>query len=83
MYESPIKLIRQMDTEIENELFKAVLKVGVDVNQEELIKALQYDRDQYKKGYNDGVKEFAERVKILLFNYHDSDVDELANEMER
>lgn len=83
MYESPIKLIRQMDTEIENELFKAVLKVGVDINQEELIKALQYDRDQYAKGYNDGVKEFADRVKILLFNYHDSDIDELANEMER
>jgi hypothetical protein len=83
MYESPIKLIQQqMNTEIESEVFNAIIKVGVDVNKEELLKALQYDREQYQKGYNDGVKDFAERVKILLFNYHDSDIDELAKEME-
>lgn len=29
------------------------IKLHVDVNKEELLKALAYDRNQYEKGYND------------------------------
>lgn len=54
-YESPIKIvIGQMRVEQENNTFKAVQECGVDVNKEELEKALRYDRDQYRKGYADG-----------------------------
>lgn len=68
MYEEPIKLIEtQMRTAIENEIFRAIKEVGVDVNKEELIKALQYDRHQYSKGYKDGYEDgmtaIAERLK--------------------
>lgn len=54
MYQSPINLIvDQMRTQMEDEIFKAVQNVGVYVDKDELLKALQYDRDQYQKGYND------------------------------
>ena len=31
-----------------------VVKLGVVVDKEELLKALEYDRDQYEKGYDEG-----------------------------
>ena len=56
MYESPIKIY-----ELSEELIKskdnfiyATVKMHVDVDKDELIKALQYDRGQYDKGYHDG-----------------------------
>lgn len=67
MYEPPIELVMtQMQTEVENEIFRAIQKVGVNVDKEELEKALRYDREQYNKGYDDAVEEFAERVLELF-----------------
>ena len=64
MYESPVEVFyNQMRTEVDNHIYKAILDVGVDVDKEELIRAMQYDRGQYDKGYNDGIKDFAERLK--------------------
>lgn len=37
-------------------IYRKVLDVGVDVSKAELEKALRYDRDQYVKGYQDGLK---------------------------
>lgn len=55
-YESPIKeIIGELQTQQEENVIKAVQKVGIDVDKEELIKALQYDRQQYQKGYEDGL----------------------------
>lgn len=56
MYESPIKVIYN-DTveEFENGILKAIQQVDIIVDREELIKALQYDRDSYRRGYKDGV----------------------------
>lgn len=55
MYESPINIIYgQMQMELENEVFKAVQDVNVEVDRDELIMALQYDRGQYEKGFADG-----------------------------
>ena len=55
MYESPIEVYhKDMQTKIENHIFEAVCNVGVFVDKDELIKALKYDRDQYRKGYEDG-----------------------------
>lgn len=58
MYDSPINLIEKqmafdIDKAIEGEVWKVTKEIGIDVNKEELIKALQYDRDQYEKGYKD------------------------------
>ena len=53
-YQSPIDLIiGQMNLSLEGEICKAVQNVGVNVDKEELLKALQYDRGQYQKGYKD------------------------------
>lgn len=58
MYESPIDLIvGEMQLNYENEIVKAVQQCGVNCNKEELIKALQYDRNQYEKGYADAKAE--------------------------
>lgn len=53
-YKSPIELIMgQMNLLMEGEICKAIQNVGVNVDKEELLKALQYDRNQYQKGYSD------------------------------
>ena len=61
MYESPIfvrqkteSIVRKFREEIDDYIYESVVKVGVDVNKEELIRALRYDRDQYDHGYSDG-----------------------------
>lgn len=54
-----------------------------------LIKRLQAENERLQKyntevafkHYNDGVKEFAEKVKEETYHYYDSDIDELATEM--
>lgn len=71
MWESPVNVIYgEMQTQIEGEIYKAIQNVGIDVNKEELLKALQYDREQYSKGYSDGyanaIDEFSERLKKHL-----------------
>ena len=63
MYKSPIELIENdLQFQIEGEILKAVMNVGVHVDKEELLKALEYDRGQYEIGYADGIREFAERI---------------------
>lgn len=54
-YESPIQIaIGQMRMEQENNIYKAIQEQSVNVDKDELIKALRYDRDQYEKGYVKG-----------------------------
>lgn len=53
-YDSPITLIvSQMQTKMEADTMSVIQHYGIDVNKEELIKALNYDRGQYEKGYAD------------------------------
>lgn len=61
MYQSPIEIFRTFDDMVtkfskeQDELIvRACMNVGVDVDRDELIKALDYDRHQYEKGYADG-----------------------------
>lgn len=83
MYDSPIKvfeqipnIISEINNQKENLVYEAVTKVGVDVDKNELLKALQYDREQYSKGYSDGksdgAREFAEwcEEKGYFDDYH-------------
>lgn len=61
-YESPITIMRrqlanQINIQLEGKVLKAVMECNIDVNKDELIKALQYDREQYQKGYEDGKAE--------------------------
>jgi hypothetical protein len=66
MYESPISITERLLDEYakmvierrDNEILAKVQSVvGVDVDKGELLRALQYDRDQYEKGYADGKRD--------------------------
>jgi hypothetical protein len=55
-YKSPIEIWHsEMEMRMEDEVLKACQRIGVQVDKEELLKALQYDRGQYDKGYQDGL----------------------------
>ena len=55
MYESPIKIIYwQMQTQMEGDILKAVMRTDIQVDKEELLRALQYDRAQYERGFAAG-----------------------------
>ena len=63
MYESPIiQNIADISSQIREAqdgrlIYEVQQAIGYDINKEELIKALRYDRDQYQKGYEDGRKD--------------------------
>ena len=68
-YKSPIDIMRaRMQMDLENNIFKAVEKVGINVDKEELIKALQYDREQYDKGFADGKKKWQRRFLMTFLH---------------
>jgi hypothetical protein len=67
MYECPVKfnfgdIQMQIVKQQENEAYMAIQKCGVDVDKEELIRALKYDREQYEKGYEDAVRQVKEDI---------------------
>ena len=65
MYQSPIEIIiGKMQTQIDDDIYKAVQNVGINVDREELLKALEYDRGQYEKGYNDAIDDFVAKYKF-------------------
>lgn len=64
-WESPVNIIeKEWETKIEGDIVKAIKSYDIDVNKEELIKALNYDRNQYKAGYKDAL-EWMQRVIML------------------
>lgn len=72
MYESPIKLMEsELEMQLLGEIMRAVQRVGVDVDEEELLKALKYDRDQYKCGYDDGYIKAIDEFYSEVLNFED------------
>lgn len=78
-YESPITVSFEdrLKESLINEEEKAIMgevRMYVNVNKDELVKALAYDRGQYEKGYKDGydkgvedgVNKMVETMKELL-----------------
>lgn len=67
MYDSPIKVMfGQMESQIDNNIIKAIQQIGIEIDKVELVRALQYDRNQYDRGFADGYmaarSEFEERL---------------------
>lgn len=94
MYKSPIELItteitRQLNKQTDEAIYQAVQRIGVNVDKDELIKALSYDRQQYQKGYADGVKAVIKKIKEKSFDnlmlhgwiYSEVFLDSIAKEM--
>lgn len=83
MYEGPIKVIiddmcSAIQQKEDNYVMQYVQNIGIDVDKDELEKALRYDRQQYDKGYEDGFKDFKKVIEIVFSNmYPEYKEDEL------
>ena len=58
MYKSPIEIklddiVSDAVEKVDEYIVKYVQQIGVNVDKDELIKALKFDRGQYEKGWND------------------------------
>lgn len=74
MYKSPIELIikdyhMQIVKQQEDNVYRAVQEYGVTVDKEELVKALQYDRNQYEKGYKDAINDVLKTLEKVSAEY--------------
>lgn len=86
MYESPIekifgditsKIEKYKAREEERLIYKMSQEIGYNIDKKELIKALQYDRDQYNKGFRDSynykaikedvLKQLADKIECAYF----------------
>lgn len=63
MYNSPIKtglmyreLVKEVNKDTDEQIYKAVVACGVNVDRDELLRALQYDREQYDAGFAAGCR---------------------------
>ena len=85
MYKSPIELIvsewyKQLVEQQNNDIYKAVINTGVVVDKDELLKALQYDRSQYDKGFQDAMdsivhcKDCKHKVVTIDGEYNPKDI---------
>ena len=73
MYESPIKIIAgQIKTNYEDAIYRAVQNVGINIDREELLKALEYDRGQYEKGWEEGFRDgYVHGLEIAIIETED------------
>lgn len=76
MYDCPIEMSRQLDgiefimrEERERTVLRAIQKVGIDIDRESLMQALNHDRERYEeayqKGYNDCKRKYDEILKKI------------------
>lgn len=62
MYESPItQILSDISSQVREAqdgrlIYEVQQAIGYEIDKEELLRALRYDRDQYQKGYKDGCK---------------------------
>ena len=76
MYESPIniyELTRDIQQKIkqdqEEKVMECICEYGINVDKEELIKALNYDSNQYEKGFNDALNKIRAEIMELDTDY--------------
>ena len=67
------KLADTMEKDIANYASKIILELGLTVDENELIRALQYDRKQYEMGYKDGYTDCLREIE-------DGNIQELLEE---
>ena len=67
MYRSPIDIIYdninvEFGKKLDSEIYTAVLRYGINVDKGELLRALKYDRNQYRQGYMDGMADARKEI---------------------
>ncbi len=76
-YQGPIEVIASdIQLSFDNEILRSVQKVGINVDKDELIRALAYDRNQYIKGYEDRDKDIVRCRECVHFNNLDGSYPE-------
>ncbi len=74
-YRSPIDIIYgDIQTKVEGDIVKAIQGYNINVDKEELIKALNYDREQYKAGFKDALSYAIIAIKDK-YNYNAIAID--------
>ena len=67
MYESPFKVIvGQIQIAYEDEVVKAIQKVGVTVDKDEILKALNADRIRYEEAYRKGFDDCRKQYERMM-----------------
>lgn len=71
MYKSPIEIVygslqTQMVQEDEKMIMEVIRKAEANIDEGELKKALQYDRNQYLKGYEDGKNDVLDKISTEI-----------------
>lgn len=70
MYEPVATFIQgKIESFIDGELLRVTQEMGLDVDRDELLKALQYDRGQYEKGYADGCRDSRKHGEWNILEY--------------
>lgn len=67
MYKSPIDIFvadvqKQFVQRHDDQIYQVVMNLGINVDKAELIRALQYDREQYDRGFADGYQNAKDEV---------------------
>ena len=63
MWESPIRILQTgIETQIEEDVIKAVMKYGIDIDKDRLLEMLRGDSRSYDMGYATGKREVCERI---------------------
>lgn len=79
-YRSPIEIISQdVQTKFEDLVMNTVYSYEIKVDKDELIKALQYDRDQYRQGFKDACGAVFDKLKSLLAQDIFKDIENIIN----
>ncbi len=79
-YDPPIKAIYEdWKQQFDDGVYRAVVNVKIEVDKDELIRALKYDRDQYEKGFNDAMRAagFAKDTNVPDKNVVKSNADRI------
>ena len=71
-YISPIEIADRMTSQLEEDVINVILSYGIEVDKDELIKALSYDRKQYEKGFADGQRAGERKVNVKRVSYKDT-----------
>ena len=72
-YQSPVEIVSQNIREkFEGDVMQIIHSYGINVDKDELVKALQYDREQYKQGFADGSKLRTDVIKAEIAFWQDA-----------
>lgn len=84
-WQSPIHMMQEeiaqkVANDLDNQVYQATMKVGIKVDKDELVKALEYDRNQYQRGYMDGFFNAKKEItNVCIKSFIDEFMDELYN----